>query len=62
MEELIGGGNFLQRRGGQGVRICVNACIFVNLVLFSFLVKMNVKSAVENREMRTWKFEWWACE
>ena len=40
VEELIGGGNFVQCRGGQGMRICVNVCVFVNLVVFSFLVKM----------------------
>lgn len=51
VEKLIGGGTFVQCRGGQGVRICVNSRIFVNLVVFSFLVKMDARSAVKDRKM-----------
>lgn len=52
MEELIGGRTYVHRKGGQGVRICVNAGVFVYLVVFSFLVKMDAKSAVESKRMR----------
>lgn len=52
VEELIGGGNFVHCKEGQGVRTCVNACVFVNLVVFSSLVKMDAKSAVESKRMR----------
>ena len=44
--------NFVHCKEGQGVRTCVNACVFVNLMVFSSLVKMDAKSAVESKRMR----------